>query len=989
MSDVAAQLGAALAGRYTVARELGHGGMALVFLAHDIKHDRNVAIKVLRPELAAALGAERFLREITIAAQLHHPLILPLYDSGEAEGLLYYVMPLVEGESLRDRLQRETQLPLEDTLQITREVADALSYAHSRDVVHRDIKPENILLESGHALVADFGIARAITAAGGEQLTNTGLAIGTPSYMSPEQASGEQRIDGRSDIYSLGCVAYEMLVGEPPYTGPTAQAIMARRLSEPVPSLRAVRETVPAGVEQAIIRALAKVPADRFATATQFAEALSQPVGREAARRRWAIPAGATVLVVAAVGAWLVIRANRPTVIRSASVIAVLPFSPSVPDTALSRLGRDLVFTVSAGLEGVGEIHAVDPHAVLAQGDAPVAGYSLGQGRSLARRFGAGSLVQGSLVRVGGEVRLDLSLFPTDSGAALAVASVTNHPDSLAALTDSITRTLLRQIWQRGTPPTPSLEAALQTHSAAALRAFLEGEQHLSENRWFVAADAYARAIAADSSFWLAYWRHIYALSWWGHEVDPKEVEAYRTHRFQLPEVDRLIIESNMVQSDSLTISLARARLVTQRYPDNWLAWMNYGDILVHEGPLLGLAPEEARVALRRALELNPRLLPAWEHLAFVDLLESDTVAVAADLDTLTKLNAGPILKDAPGGQDEMLHLRFLSRLERGAPLAPAFLDSVVREVASHDWIPLLLPGGWGYGFGRAGMEIDQRVLELGVEPSRAAGIQRAMGTWWAGRGAWDSALAAVDRYVRASAGTDSTAPLRAYRLAVLAAWVGGAPPAEADRRRAAASQAAAHLDAGQQVAMLWLDGLLAFVRQDRAALSSARAALERIRDPSVGVAARALRAMDLALTGATRQAAESLAALQWQQAERGDRDFVDPSQRTVGRMLAARWLTEAGDTAQALRLLAWNDAFAIPDGPAGRGGAFLLYGLAYLERARLEEARGQGEVARAHYERFLRFYDAPVAAHRHLVEEARAALRRLSGQGDPPPAKP
>ena len=277
MSDLQSSLHDALADRYIVERELGRGGMAHVFLAHDVKHDRSVAIKVLRSELAAALGADRFLREIHLAAKLHHPHILPLYDSGAAAGFLYYVMPYVEGESLRDRLQRETQLPLEDALQITREVADALSYAHSHDVVHRDIKPENILFESGHAVVADFGIARAITEAGGEQLTATGLAVGTPAYMSPEQASGNHKIDGRSDVYSLACVLYEMLAGDPPYTGPTAQAILARRLTDPVPPLRTLRATVPVGVEQAIGKALAKVPADRFATAGAFVAALTAP----------------------------------------------------------------------------------------------------------------------------------------------------------------------------------------------------------------------------------------------------------------------------------------------------------------------------------------------------------------------------------------------------------------------------------------------------------------------------------------------------------------------------------------------------------------------------------------------------------------------------------------------------------------------------------------------------------------------------------------
>src|SRR3989454_763095 len=249
MEDLLARLRAALAGRYTLERELGHGGMATVYLGRDVKHHRAVAIKVLRPELAAALGPERFLREIEIAAGLTHPHILALHDSGEADGFLYYVMPYVEGDSLRDRLNREHQLAIEDAVTIASEVASALSYAHSQGVVHRDIKPENILLSGGEAVVADFGIAGAIDAAGGGKLTQTGIVLGTPAYISPEQASGEQALDGRSDVYSLGCVLYEMLAGEPPFTGMTAQAIIAKRFTDPVPSARRLREAVPLPVE--------------------------------------------------------------------------------------------------------------------------------------------------------------------------------------------------------------------------------------------------------------------------------------------------------------------------------------------------------------------------------------------------------------------------------------------------------------------------------------------------------------------------------------------------------------------------------------------------------------------------------------------------------------------------------------------------------------------------------------------------------------------
>ncbi len=275
MSETPARLTAALADRYRLERELGQGGMATVYFATDLKHQRGVAIKVLRPELAAALGPERFLREIRITAQLDHPHILPLLDSGEAGGFLYYVMPLVEGESLRDRLSREGQLPLDTALQYTREVADALGYAHERGVIHRDIKPDNILLSGGHARVADFGIARAVDSAGGEKLTEPGFAVGTPEYMSPEQSMGDRNLDGRSDLYALGSVLFEMLAGEPPYTGPTAQAIIAKRMTQPVPSIRTLRDTVPESVDRALAAALARSPADRFATAAEFTAALS------------------------------------------------------------------------------------------------------------------------------------------------------------------------------------------------------------------------------------------------------------------------------------------------------------------------------------------------------------------------------------------------------------------------------------------------------------------------------------------------------------------------------------------------------------------------------------------------------------------------------------------------------------------------------------------------------------------------------------------
>jgi serine/threonine-protein kinase len=353
LTDQLPRLSAALADKYRIERELGAGGMATVYLAQDLKHDRQVAIKVLRPELAAVIGAERFLSEIKTTANLQHPHILPLHDSGEADGFLFYVMPYVQGETVRDRITREQQLPVADAVRIASEVASALDYAHRHNVIHRDIKPENILLHDGSALVADFGIALAASKAGGTRMTETGMSLGTPHYMSPEQAMGEREISARSDVYALGCVLYEMLVGEPPFMGPTAQAIIARVMTEEPRTLTGQRKTIPPGVEAAVFTALEKLPADRFGTAAEFAAALANPTTTTARtsmqpavvvkRRNWVL-AGALALVALAIGILIGGRGKSPGSVGPHEVVKA---SLALGDSAVVRSISDVRLAVS------------------------------------------------------------------------------------------------------------------------------------------------------------------------------------------------------------------------------------------------------------------------------------------------------------------------------------------------------------------------------------------------------------------------------------------------------------------------------------------------------------------------------------------------------------------------------------------------------------------------------------------------------------------
>jgi len=527
-------------------REIGRGGMATVYLAHDLRHERQVAVKVLRPELAATLGAERFLQEIKTTANLQHPHILPLYDSGavyrsidgsmdrgigdatagrftdptiaRSPEFLYYVMPYVEGESLRDRLRRERQLPLDDALRITGEVADALGYAHSHGIIHRDIKPENILLESDHAIVADFGVARAVSAGGGDRLTLTGFAVGTPAYMSPEQASGDEHLDARSDVYALGCVLYEMLAGEPPHTGATPQAILARQLTGEVRPIRPVRSTVSAGLDAAVRQALAPSPADRFPTAAAFVEALRRPQAgprRSSAvlslvvSRRTLRTVLATVAVIAAAVAVALIGRNLLGVRQARAgerpaTVAVFPFRALGPEAG--SLGEGVADLLAATLDGTVGVAVSDPGGLwrpLRRGDGPLRVPELEEAAEIARRAGVPSIVLGSLTAVGGRLDLSTRVYGAD-GRLRATLTASAPADSLPALVNRMAIDVVAAVWERDTLPTVPVIERFTTQSVDALQAYLDAKRLKRLGRYEEAEAALEHAVTLDSTFALA-----------------------------------------------------------------------------------------------------------------------------------------------------------------------------------------------------------------------------------------------------------------------------------------------------------------------------------------------------------------------------------------------------------------------------------------------------------------------------------------------------
>ncbi len=462
-----------LTGRYTINRELGQGGMALVFLARDLRHDRQVALKVLRPEISVDVGAERFLREIKMAAGLTHPHILPVHDSGEAEGLLFYVMPNMEGRSLRERMDAEGQLPLDEALRITREVAAALDYAHRHQVVHRDVKPENILLHEGAAMVADFGIGKALSE--GASVTQSGMTLGTPAYMSPEQASGEGEVDGRSDLYSLACVLYELLTGEPPFTGPTAQAIIAKRFVSPVPKVSITRD-VPPALDQALTRGLARTPVDRYPSAAQFADALKD-------------------IMHSPTGPYQTPNESQKSVSGRTS-IAVLPLTNRSADPENEYFSDGMTEEIINVLGKVPGIQVASLTSSFAFKGKEV------DIRQVGEKLGVSTVLEGGVRKVGNRIRVTTQLTDVRSGYTLWTETYDRQLEDVFAIQDEISRAIVEALKLQLVGEQPLVVPT--TSNLEAYTLYLRGRFLLakySDPDLRKAIEAFEEALARDASY--------------------------------------------------------------------------------------------------------------------------------------------------------------------------------------------------------------------------------------------------------------------------------------------------------------------------------------------------------------------------------------------------------------------------------------------------------------------------------------------------------
>ncbi|MEO6529043.1 MAG: protein kinase [Gemmatimonadaceae bacterium] len=696
MTATLQRLADALADRYRIERELGAGGMATVYLAEDLKHQRKVAVKVLNPELAAVLGAERFLSEIRVTANLQHPNLLPLFDSGVADGQLYYVMPYLEGETLRARLEKERQLPVDETLRLVSLMAGALDFAHARGVIHRDLKPENILLQAGQPVIADFGIALAVAEAGGDRVTQTGISLGTPHYMSPEQAAGDRAVDARSDQYALAAIAYELLTGEPPHTGATAQVIIARLMTDTPRSITSARPAVSKAIDADVQRALSKAAADRFPSCGDFARALVAPGATGPTGRRSWVPAAIGALAVGlllALGvAW---QRRAPSAGANLSSIAVLPFADRSAGGADAHLGDGIAETLISALAKVPGLE------VTARTSAFSFRGKEGDVAEIGRKLGVATVLEGSVQRAGDRIRVTSELVNVSTGRTLWSETFDRAAGDIFAVQDDVAREVITALKGRLLAERTSVHTGTATRDPEAYDLYLQGRFFWNRRN---AADLtrsialFESAIARDSTFalaWIgladawvtsAYWSgnaatalpHARAAAERGVALNPQLGEGLATLGYLL-----MVQDWNWSASDSLS---RRALAKSPRYATG-LKWR--ADLLNVVGrrdeslsllerardidPLspiihynIGYAHEtsgrgdEALAAFEKALELDPALPAALEWAAREYLERGDT---AKFFDARSRLDA---VSKIAGARVDVLRRAFVTAGREG-----------------------------------------------------------------------------------------------------------------------------------------------------------------------------------------------------------------------------------------------------------------------------------------------------------------------------------
>jgi TolB-like protein len=927
-------------GRYRIVRRLGSGAMGVVYLAHDPELDRPIALKLLRPQRSSPAARRRLLEEARAASALDHPNVAVIHEVGQTEDDRPFIaMAYCEGESLAERLERG---PLTDRIatDIARQAASALAAAHALGIVHCDVKPANIILSAdGRVRLMDFGIARVPGRPG-----PWGNAIaGTPAYMSPEQRLGGEPDPGW-DLWSLGVLLHELLTGHrpPPRTGGRIRPDSLRREFE---NERDERPAAPAALETLIARCLHEDPRERPAAADVAVELQAfLDRGSTAPAMRWIGGAAAAAAVLA-----LAVAHGRPESALAdgapgadASVV-VFPFTPVVPDTALERLGRELVVTLGASLDGVAGMRVVAPITVLGR---------LREGEvgtiALARQLGAGWRLSGQLTRSTGALRVDAAVHGVND--SIPIARVTASGDDITGLTDSLALALLRSPWLGHRGSVPSL-AALTTRSVPALRAYLEGELAIASATFRPAALAFARAFQTDTTFWFAYWRYLYARSYHSDPVDSSIVATVVEHRSAFPEPDRLLVEARMQSGQRAMLDLRRA--VTQRYPTYWPAWFEFADQLTHHGPLIGVPLDEARIALRRLVDLNPRFTPAVEHLFWTAILLRDSVESGRALARLIELRLDTLAGDRTDLQT-VNYYRYLDHLNRTRgdpdPGHSAIGTRVLAEYTGSIEPEALATSLANFGFYRAQIDMAQRVAGRRPPQRTAAAQLWGIALSWAGRGGWDSAYAAARQYARTT--THPHGPMWAYALATTGAWLGAIEPDSAALLRMAAGRAQAATSEAGVAELHWLDGILACTRGDTAALRLHRASLRSSAATGASALARSLAAFDLALAGRTADAAHGLATLERENAD-GAWHFQHgkdhPFALGVNRLAASRFLLEAGDTAAAAELLLFHEV-DLPSSLHPMPTATNVLGtLGLAELARIEDGLGQTDLAQHH----------------------------------------